>query len=73
MIGYDLKELIKIAPKEIVINVENYKSIYDIKEFVKLCVENSCILRLKNAKCITLSDLKEISKIGKKYLVIDVS
>ena len=73
MTASGLKELIKISDNIcIVINAIDYK-ISEIKEFVKLCVENDCVLRLKNAKCITSSDLKEISKMGKKHIVIDIS
>lgn len=72
MTSSDLKDLIKISPRVIVLNALDY-SVPNIKEFIKLCIENDSILELKNAKCIPLSDLKEISKIGKKHLVIDVS
>lgn len=71
---YQLKDLIKIKEVRLVIDVSEY-SIYNIKDIIKLSIENNCILHLKNfSNEIGIYNIKDILKITKGHnnIIIDL-
>ncbi|WP_281818876.1 hypothetical protein [Brachyspira pilosicoli] len=71
---YQLKDLIKIKEVSLIIDVSGY-SIYEIKDIIKLSIDNKCKLHLKNFNnTITIYNIKDILNITKGYdnIVIDL-